>query len=87
MFAVYLSVFMHDLVGYSYEVFQERCSLEESYLPVSYLIIKIWDIENFYFSVVLYGCETWSLIQREEHELRVFENRLPRRIFVTKRNK
>jgi hypothetical protein len=24
--------------------------------------------------VVLYGCDTWSLILREEHRLRVFEN-------------
>jgi hypothetical protein len=25
---------------------------------------------------VLYGCETWSLTLREEHRLRVFENRV-----------
>jgi hypothetical protein len=31
--------------------------------------------------VVLYGCETWSLILREEHRLRLFENRVLRRIF------
>jgi hypothetical protein len=31
--------------------------------------------------VVLYGCETWSLILREEHRLGVFENRVLRRIF------
>jgi len=31
--------------------------------------------------VVLYGCETWSLILREERRLRVFENRLLRIIF------
>jgi hypothetical protein len=36
--------------------------------------------------VVLYGCETWSLTLREEHRLRVFENRVLRRIFGTKRN-
>jgi hypothetical protein len=30
--------------------------------------------------VVLYGCETWSLTLREEHRLRVFENRVLRRI-------
>jgi hypothetical protein len=29
----------------------------------------------------LYGRETWSLILREEHRLRVFENRVLRRIF------
>ena len=31
--------------------------------------------------VVLYGCETWSLILREEHRLRVLEKRVLRRIF------
>jgi hypothetical protein len=30
-------------------------------------------------AVVLYGCETWSLTLREEHRLRVFENRVLRR--------
>jgi hypothetical protein len=35
--------------------------------------------------VVLYGCETWSLTAREEHKLRVFENRVWRRIFGPKR--
>jgi hypothetical protein len=30
-------------------------------------------------------CETWSLTLREEHRLRVFENRVPRRIFGPKR--
>jgi hypothetical protein len=36
--------------------------------------------------VVLYGCETWSLILREEGRLRVFENRVLRRIFGPKRD-
>jgi hypothetical protein len=35
--------------------------------------------------VVLYGCETWSLTWGEEHRLRVFENRVLRRIFGPKR--
>jgi hypothetical protein len=35
--------------------------------------------------VVLYGCETWSFILREEHRLRVFENRVLREIFGTER--
>jgi hypothetical protein len=33
----------------------------------------------------LYGCETWSLTLREEYRLRVFENRVLRRIFGPKR--
>jgi hypothetical protein len=36
--------------------------------------------------VVLYGCETWSLALRDELRLRVFENRLLRRIFGPKRD-
>jgi hypothetical protein len=36
--------------------------------------------------VVLYGCETWSLTLTEEHRLRVFENRVLRRIFGPKRD-
>jgi hypothetical protein len=36
--------------------------------------------------VVLYGCETWSLTLREEHRLRVFENRVLRRIVGPKRD-
>jgi len=34
---------------------------------------------------VLYGCENWSLTLREEHGLRVFENRVLRKIFGPKR--
>jgi hypothetical protein len=34
---------------------------------------------------VLYGCETWSLTLREESRLRVFENRVLRRIFGPRR--
>jgi hypothetical protein len=41
--------------------------------------IKIYRI--IILSVVLYGCETWSLTLREECRLRVFENRVLRRIF------
>jgi len=36
--------------------------------------------------IVLYGCETWSLILREEQRLRVFENRVLRRVFGPKRD-
>jgi hypothetical protein len=36
-------------------------------------------------SLVIYGCETWSLTLREEHKLRLFENRVLRRIFGPKR--
>jgi hypothetical protein len=36
--------------------------------------------------IVLYGCETWSVTLREEHRLRVLENRVLRRIFGPKRD-
>ena len=37
--------------------------------------------------VVLYGCETWSLTIREEHRLRVLDNRVLRKISGPKRVK
>jgi hypothetical protein len=37
-------------------------------------------------SVVMYGCETWLLRLKEEHRLRVFENRVLRKIFGPKRD-
>ena len=37
-------------------------------------------------SDVLYGCETWSLTLWEERRLRVFEKRVLRRIFGSKRD-
>jgi len=46
--------------------------------------IKIYRIIVLPF--VLYGCETWSLILREERRLRVFENRVLRRILGPKRD-
>jgi len=48
--------------------------------------IKIKIYRTLTFPVVLYGCETWSLALREEHRLRVFENRVLRRIFGLKRD-
>ena len=43
-------------------------------------------IKSIILSVVLYGCETWSLTLREERRLRVFENRVLRRVFGPKRD-
>jgi hypothetical protein len=36
--------------------------------------------------VVLYASKTWSLTLREEHTVRVFENRVLRRIFGPRRD-
>jgi hypothetical protein len=46
--------------------------------------IKIY--RTIILPVVLYGCETLSLTLREEHRLRVFENKVLRRIFGPKRD-
>jgi hypothetical protein len=43
--------------------------------------VKVKIYKTLILPVVLYGCETWSLKLREEHRLRVFENRGLRRIF------
>jgi hypothetical protein len=43
--------------------------------------IKIRIHKTIILPVDLYGCETWSLTLRQEHRLRVFENRVLRRIF------
>jgi hypothetical protein len=47
--------------------------------------LKIKIYKTVIFPLVLYGCEIWSLTLREEHKLRVFENRVLRRIFGPKR--
>jgi hypothetical protein len=55
-------------------------------LPISYqknLKIKIY--KTVILPVVLYGCETCSLTLGEEHRLRIFENRMLRKIFGSKR--
>jgi len=48
--------------------------------------IKIKIYRNIILPVVLYGCETHSLTLREKRRLRVFENRVLRRIFGAKRD-
>ena len=59
-------------------------SLLSSSLLSKNLKIKIY--RTIILSVVLYGCETWSLTLREERRLRVFENRVLRRIFGLERD-
>jgi hypothetical protein len=48
--------------------------------------LKVRIYKTIILPVVLYVCETWSLTVREEHKLRVFENRVLRKIFGTKRD-
>jgi hypothetical protein len=55
-----------------------------SCLPYKNVKIKIY--ETLILPVLLYGCETWSLTLREERILRIFKNRVLRRIFEPKRD-
>ena len=48
--------------------------------------LKIKIYRTIILPVVLYGCDTWSLTLRDERRLRVFENRVLRRIFGPKRD-
>ena len=57
--------------------------LSSSFLSKN-LKIKIYRTIILY--VVLYGCETWSLTLKEERRVRVFENRVLRRVFGAKRD-
>jgi hypothetical protein len=59
-------------------------SLLSSHLLSRNMKIKIY--RTIILPVVLYGCETLSLTLREEYRLRVFENRVLRRIFGPKRD-
>jgi hypothetical protein len=47
--------------------------------------VKIRIYKSIVLPAILYGCETWSLTLRKKHRLRVFENRVLRRIFGPKR--
>ncbi|KAJ4446495.1 hypothetical protein ANN_13191 [Periplaneta americana] len=48
--------------------------------------LKVIIYKTVILPVVLYGCETWTLTLREEHRLRVFENKVLRKIFGAKRD-
>ena len=43
--------------------------------------LKIKKYKTIILPVVLYGCEAWSLTLREECRLRVFQNKIMRRIY------
>jgi hypothetical protein len=65
------------------------CYLSVQHLLSSRLLpnnVKVRIHKTIILPMVLYGCETWSLTVREEHKLRVFENRVLRRIFGPKRD-
>ena len=57
------------------------CYSVQNLLSFSLLSKNLKMCRTIILPVVLYGCETWSLILREECRLRVFENRVLRRVF------
>ena len=61
-----------------------RCRIFVFRLLSKNLKIKIY--RTITLPVVLYGCENWSLTLREERKLRLFENRVLRRIFGPRRD-
>ena len=48
--------------------------------------LKVNTYKSIILPVVLYGCKTWFHTLREEHRLRVFENKVLRKIFGAKRH-
>jgi hypothetical protein len=67
---------------------ENACSYSVKNLLSSRLVSKNLNIKMYrtvILPVVLYGCKTWSLTLGEEHKLRVFENRVLRKIFGPKR--
>ncbi|KAJ4450732.1 hypothetical protein ANN_02162 [Periplaneta americana] len=48
--------------------------------------LKVRIYKTVILPVILYGCETWTLTLREEQRLRVFENKVLRKIFGAKRD-
>jgi hypothetical protein len=59
-------------------------------VPIIFFLISITGFlckdTVFIFNVVLYGYENWSLTLREKHRLRMFENRVLKKIFGRKRD-
>jgi hypothetical protein len=76
------------------EIKSRLSSVNASYFSVQSLLssrllsrnVKVKIYKTIILQFVLCGCETWSLTLREEHILRVCENRVMRRMFGPKRD-
>ena len=71
-------MFPHVIIASGYFLIIFLITLSSRLLTKN-LKIKIY--KTIILPVVIYGCETWSLTIREEYRLRIFENRILRRIF------
>jgi hypothetical protein len=87
--AVWRSGRSEQCTGQTPSVAIKKCALHACYHSVQRLLsphpltksLRIKAYKNVILPRVLYGCETWSLILREERRLRTFENSVLRRIF------
>ena len=80
----YLGTTLTDQNSIQEEINSRLKLVNACYYSVQNLLSSIYRI--IILPVVLYGCETWSLTLREERRLRVFENRVMRRLFGPKRD-
>jgi hypothetical protein len=82
-----------DPSGFQEKISRKLSSGDACYLSVQNLLspsllsknVKIRIYRTIILPVVLYGCETWSLTVRKRHRLKVFENRVLRRILRPKK--
>jgi len=51
-----------------------------------YLFIHLFAVSAV-LSLVVDGCETWSIVVREEHRLRIFKNRALTKVFAASRER
>jgi hypothetical protein len=88
----YMLISRHQNVGQNWDIKignREGENVSQLKYLSSYLLsknLKIGIYKTIILPVVLYGSETWSLTLREEHRLRLFENRVLRRIFGLNRD-
>ena len=77
---------MHDEIKHRINM-GNACYYSLQKILSSYLLskkLKVKTYKTIILSVVLYGCETWSLTLRQEHRIMVFENKVLRSIFGAK---
>jgi len=67
----------------NYDIIHGQC---KTLMIQEFSVYSLVTIRTIILPVVLYGCETWSLTLREERRLRVFENRVLRRVFGPKKD-
>jgi hypothetical protein len=79
---------IHEELKSSLDLDNACCHTVQNILPSLLLskYVKIGIHKNVILPVVLYGCETCSVILREEHRVGVFENRVLRGLFGPKRD-